>query len=67
MIVGWSKMTIFASFSLYILRTFTFIEWSFCVKMCFTSASNGLALWLSEKTFRKFAELRINILSAVKM
>ena len=31
--------------------------------MCFASASNGLALWLSEKTVRTFAELRIYTVS----
>ena len=31
----------------------------FAVKSGSSSASNGLAFWLSEKTVRKFAELRI--------
>jgi len=35
------------------------LEWSFALKSSSCSASNGLAFWLSEKTVRKFAELRI--------
>ena len=39
-----------------------YLEWSFCVKKSSpSSASNGLAFWLPEKTrpIRKFVELRI--------
>jgi len=38
----------------------------FALKSGLISVSNGLAFWLSEKTVRKFAELRMRVLSAAK-
>ena len=38
----------------------------FGLKSGSSSGSNGLAFWLSEKTVRKFAELRIECHSAAK-